>query len=76
MGKIVDVTLRLVDKMSSPLRIAGTYLQDNARQWIKAGKQIERSGKAIAGVGTNLTKTVTAPIAGIGVASVKLAADF
>lgn len=76
MGKIVDVTLRLVDKMSSPLRIAGTYLQDNARQWIKAGKQIERSGKAIAGVGANLTKTVTAPIAGIGVASVKLAADF
>lgn len=76
MGKIVDVTLRLVDKMSSPLRIAGTYLQDNARQWIKAGKQIERSGKAIARVGTNLTKTVTAPIAGIGVASVKLAADF
>lgn len=76
MGKIVDVTLRLVDKMSSPLRIAGTYLRDNARQWIKAGKQIERSGKAIAGVGTNLTKTVTAPIAGIGVASVKLAADF
>lgn len=76
MGKIVDVTLRLVDKMSRPLRIAGTYLQDNARQWIKAGKQIERSGKAIAGVGTNLTKTVTAPIAGIGVASVKLAADF
>jgi len=76
MGKIVDVTLRLVDKMSSPLRIAGTYLQDNARQWIKAGKQIERSGKAIAGVGTNLTKAVTAPIAGIGVASVKLAADF
>ena len=76
MGKIVDVTLLLVDKMSSPLRIAGTYLQDNARQWIKAGKQIERSGKAIAGVGTNLTKTVTAPIAGIGVASVKLAADF
>ena len=76
MGKIVDVTLRLVDKMSSPLRIAGTYLQDNARQWIKAGKQIERSGKAIAGVGTNLTKTFTAPIAGIGVASVKLATDF
>lgn len=76
MGKIVDVTLRLVDKMSSPLRIAGTYLQDNARQWMKAGKQIERSGKAIAGVGSNLTKTVTAPIAGIGVASVKLAADF
>ena len=76
MGKIVDVTLRLVDKMSSPLRTAGTYLQDNARQWIKAGKQIERSGKAIAGVGTNLTKTVTAPIAGMGVASVKLAADF
>lgn len=76
MGKIVDVTLRLVDKMSSPLRTAGTYLQDNARQWMKAGKQIERSGKAIAGVGSNLTKTVTAPIAGIGVASVKLAADF
>ena len=76
MGKIVDVTLRLVDKMSSPLRIAGTYLQDNARQWIKAGKQIEWSGKAVAGVGANLTKTVTAPIAGIGVASVKLAADF
>lgn len=76
MGKIVDVTLKLIDKLSSPLNAVGGNLQKSAKQWTKAGKQIEKTGKTIAGVGGNLTKTVTAPIAGIGVASVKLAADF
>ena len=76
MAKIVDVTLKLIDKLSSPLNAVADNLRRNANQWTKAGKQIEKTGKTIAGVGGSLTKTVTAPIAGLGIASVKMAADF
>lgn len=76
MAKIVDVTLKLIDKLSSPLNAVANNLRRNANQWTKAGKQIEKTGKTIAGVGGSLTKTVTAPIAGLGIASVKMAADF
>lgn len=76
MAKIVDVTLKLIDKLSSPLNAVGNNLRKNANQWTKAGKQVEKTGKAIAGVGGSLTKAVTLPIAGAGIASVKLAADF
>ena len=75
-GKIVDVTLRLIDKVTSPLGGVTKNLKNSANQWAKAGKQIENSGKAISAVGSNLTKTLTVPIAGAGVASLKLASDF
>ncbi len=75
-GKVVDVTLRLIDKMSSPLNKMGGTLANSSRQWTKAGKDIEKAGKNISKVGTSLTKSVTAPIVGAGAACVKLASDF
>ena len=75
-GKIVDVTLRLIDKLSGPLNTVGDNLSKCSRQWINAGKQIQNAGKTISNVGGSLTKTVTVPIAAAGAASVKLAADF
>ena len=75
-GKFVDVTLRLIDKMTSPLNSAGAKLKDSANQWTKAGKQIQSTGKSISAVGAGMTKAVTIPIVGAGVAAVKTAADF
>lgn len=75
-GKVVDVTLRLIDKISSPLNKVGKGLANSSRQWQRAGRQIERAGKQISNVGAGMTKTVTAPIAGAGAACVKLASDF
>lgn len=75
-GKIVDVTLRLIDKVTSPLGGVNSKLKDSAQQWTRAGKQIEKTGKAITSVGSSMTRNVTVPIVGAGVASVKLASDF
>lgn len=75
-GKFVDVTLRLIDKMTSPLNSAGAKLKDSANQWTKAGKQIQSTGKSISAVGAGMTKAITVPIVGAGVAAVKTAADF
>ena len=75
-GKVVDVTLRLVDQLSSPLNAIGGKLAQSANQWTKAGKQIQNAGKSISAVGSSLTKSLTVPIATAGTACVKLASDF
>lgn len=75
-GKFVDVTLRLIDKMSSPLNTVGSNLAKSSNQINRAGREIQKAGKNIAKVGSNMTKAFTVPIAGAGVACVKLASDF
>lgn len=75
-GKNVDVTLRLIDKISSPLNSVGKSLEKNVRDWEKAGRSITKAGKNIAAVGGTMTKSLTAPIAAAGVACVKTASDF
>ena len=46
-GKKVDVTLRLIDKISSPLNSVGKSLEKNVRGWEKAGRSITKTGKNI-----------------------------
>lgn len=75
-GKIVDVTLRLVDQISNPLSSINSKLKNSANQWTKSGRQIQNAGKAISGVGASLTTSLTLPITTMGVACVKAAADF
>lgn len=75
-GKIVDVTIRLIDKVTKPLSGINNDLKKSAGQWTRAGKQIENAGKTISNVGSNMTKTVTTPLVGMGVACVKVATDF
>ena len=75
-GKFIDVTLRLIDKATSPLNKIGGKLKDNANQWAKAGKQIQNAGNSISAVGGKMTKTLTMPIVGVGTAAVKVASDF
>lgn len=69
-GKVVDVTLRLIDKMSSPLNSVGSKLKDSANQWTRAGKQIQSVGNDISKVGGTLTKSITTPVVAMGVAAV------
>ena len=75
-GKFIDVTLRLVDNMTSPLNSAGQALARHAMQYQRAGRQIQKAGKQISAVGGGMTKNFTIPIAGAGVAAIKLASDF
>lgn len=75
-GKIVDVTIRLIDKVTSPLAGINKDLASSAKQWQRSGRQIQNAGKTISNVGSSLTKTVTVPLAGMGTACVKVATDF
>lgn len=76
MGRVVDVTLQLVDRMTGPLEKAGSRLAAHANQYVKAGRQIQNAGKNISAVGSSMTKKMTMPIAAAGGACVKLASDF
>ena len=75
-GKIVDVTIRLIDKVTSPLAGINKDLASSAKQWQKAGRQIQNAGKTISNVGSSMTKTVTVPLLGMATACVKVATDF
>ncbi len=75
-NKTVDVTLRFIDKFTSPMKGAIGSLETHARQYKRMGKEIEGTGKSIAAVGKTLTTSVTVPIVGLGAAAVKTAADF
>ena len=70
-GKIVDVTLRLIDKISSPLNAVRASLKDSSGQWIKAGKDIEKVGNSISAVGGKLTTAITVPVVSMGAAAVQ-----
>ena len=76
MAKVIDITLKLIDKCSSPLKGVQKGLTEHANQWTRAGRQIQRAGKNIERVGASLTKTLTVPIATAGAACIKVASDF
>ena len=76
MGKVISVAMQFKDAFSNPSKKALDNLNKMGRQYQSTGKQIERAGKTITSAGSKLTKSVTAPIAGVAVASIKTAADF
>lgn len=72
----MHATLRFIDNFTRPMQQAMGSLTQNGRTFIRAGKQIEAAGKTIANTGKAMTKAVTVPIVGMGVAAAKTAADF
>lgn len=70
-NRFIDVTLRLIDRATTPLSNIGARLTESSRQWIRAGNQIQKTGRKITNVGTSLTKAVTTPIVSMGVTAVK-----
>lgn len=75
-NRFIDVTLRLIDRATTPLSNVGARLSESSRQWIRAGNQIQKTGQKISRVGSSLTAKVSTPILGAGVAAVKTAANF
>lgn len=75
-GRVIDATLRFVDKFTGPMQKSLTAMTNGSKNAIKLGKDIEKAGSQITSVGTSLTTRVTVPILGIGAGAVKTAADF
>ena len=75
-SRVIDVTMQLIDKVTSPLSGITANLKDSGRQWQNAGKDIMKTGQSIEKVGAKMTTAVTLPIVGAGVEAVKTAANF
>lgn len=75
-NKIIDATLRFVDKFTAPMESAMGKMSKHSSEMMRAGRQIQRTGKQIESAGANMTKSVTMPIVGLGVAAVSTAANF
>ena len=65
-NRFIDVTLRLIDRATTPLSNIGAKLTESSRQWIRAGNQIQKTGQKISRIGSSLTKSVTTPIVSMG----------
>ena len=75
-NRIIDATLRFVDKFTGPMQNALGSMNKHANEYIRAGKKIERAGKNITKTGSTLTKSLTLPIVGLGTAAITTAANF
>jgi TP901 family phage tail tape measure protein len=76
MSKIIDATLRFVDKFTAPMQSAVGKMQRHSSEMMKAGRQISKFGNSVSNAGKKYTATITAPIVGAGVAAVTTAANF
>ena len=65
-----------INKVDGELREHGGVLGAVGSQMQEVGQKMQAVGDKIAGVGDKLTRTITLPIVGAGVAAVKAAADW
>lgn len=76
MSRVVDATLRLVDKFTGPMAKAAKAANQHANEIAKVGNKIKKSGRNIENAGKTLTKGITTPVAAMGTGMVKTAMDF
>lgn len=76
MGRVISTCIQFIDAFSNPAKKTIDSMRNMAREAKAAGKSIQRAGNTIQSAGKSLVKTVTAPIAGVGIAAVKTAADY
>lgn len=76
MGRVISTCIQFIDAFSNPSKQTIANMQKMAKEAKAAGKSIQSAGNTIQNAGKSLTKTVTAPIAGVGIAAVKTAADY
>lgn len=63
-------------KFTNGFKAAATSLKTFTNQTATVGDKVKSVGTAFTSVGSSLTKTLTVPIAGIGVAAIKAGSDF
>ena len=76
MSRVVDATLRLVDKFTGPMAKAAKAANQHANEIAKVGNKIKKSGRNIENAGKTLTKGITTPVAAMGTGMIKTAMDF
>lgn len=76
MGRVISTCIQFIDAFSNPSKQTLDAMRRMGNEAKKAGKSIQDAGNTIAGAGSALTKSITAPIAGVAVSAVKTAADY
>ena len=76
MGRVISTCIQFIDAFSNPSKQTIANMRKMANEAKAAGKSIQSAGNTIQNAGKSLTKTVTAPIAGVGIAAIKTAADY
>ncbi len=76
MSRVIDAVIRLTDKFTSPMSKTIKAMTEASSQGKRMRKEIDAAGKSISAVGASLTKAVTMPVIGVGVACGKMAMDF
>ena len=74
-GRVISTAIQLIDSFTRPSQEVLRSMNQLANHAIKTGKQIEKAGKTIEGVGKKLTKSITLPIVGLASASLKASND-
>jgi TP901 family phage tail tape measure protein len=76
MGKVVDATLRFVDRFTAPMNNAIKTMERSAKKSQRMGKDIQKAGRRISDMGASFTKKLTVSIVDAGAASLKMSSDF
>ena len=75
-ARVIDVELTLVDKFTQNFQKSLKAMTNATGQAQRISRQIARTGREMTNVGSAMTKTVSVPIVGAGVAALKFANDF
>lgn len=76
MATQLDAVIRLKDNFSKTLESIDRKTQDFQRTAQRMGRDVWQTGKTMTNVGSSLTKGLTVPIVGVGMAAGKLGMDF
>ena len=76
MGRVISTCIQFIDQFTKPSQETLKAMRKMSSEAKATGKSIKSAGDTIANAGSAMTKSVTAPIAGVGIAAVKTAADY
>lgn len=76
MGRVISTCIQFIDQFTKPSKETLKAMKEMSVNAKAAGRSIKKAGDTIANAGSTMTKSVTVPIAGVGIAAVKTAADY
>lgn len=76
MGQIIDAEIRLKDRLSEKLKNVRSNLAQSTKVVDRFGKSVRRVGRKIEKFGANFSKKVSAPVLGLGTASLVASSNF
>ena len=76
MATQLDAVIRLKDNFSNVLESIDKKTRDFQKTAQRMGRDVWQTGKTLENTGKTLTKGLTTPIVGVGVAAAKMSTDF